>query len=80
MVAVVHDFGGDPIADATVTLTLPGRGVTNQPLVFDGSQGDFILNVNMPGAGTNVPYVIKASASILPQPLVKSGLLVAASN
>ncbi|HEX3107624.1 MAG TPA: hypothetical protein VHU41_00930 [Thermoanaerobaculia bacterium] len=80
VVAVLDDFSGDPIAGAAVTLTLPGLGVTDQPLVFDDARGDFILTVNMPGAGTNVPYVIRASAPMLAQPLEKSGLLAAASN
>src|SRR5947209_1191889 len=80
IVAVLADFSGNAIAGAVVTLTLPGLGVTDQPLVFDSDGGDFILNVNMPGAGTNVPYIIKASAPTLAQPLEKRGLLAAASN
>ena len=80
VVAVLDDVSGTPIPNATVTLTLPGFGVTNQPLVQDVALGDYILNVNMPGAGTEVPYVIKASAPSLAQPFEKSGLLRAASN
>jgi len=80
VMGVLADFSGNPIAGAVVTLTLPGLDVTDQPLVFDSDGGDFILNVNMPGAGTNVPYVIKASAPTLAQPLEKRGLLAAASN
>lgn len=80
VVAVLEDFSGNPMAGAKVTLTLLGFGVTDQPLTFDSERGDFILNVNMPGAGTEVPYVLKASAPALPQPLEKSGMLKAASN
>ena len=78
VVAVFSDFSGEPVPDATVTLTLPDLGITNQPLVFDAAGGDYILNVNMPGAGTDVPYVIKAAAPGLA--FEKSGLLAAASN
>jgi hypothetical protein len=80
VVVVLDDLAGDPIPDATVTLTLPSSGISERPLPHDTALGDYILNVTMPGPGTSVPYVIKASAPSLTKPFQSSGILVAASN
>jgi len=80
VVVVLDDFSGDPIPDATVTLTLPTAGIHDQPIPHDVANGDYVLNVKMPGAGTQLPYVINASAPSLPKPFKASGQLVAASN
>jgi len=80
VVVVLDDFNGDPIPNATVTLTLPTAGITNQPVPLDATNGDHVLDVAMPGAGTNLPYVITASAPSLPEEFRASGLLVAAAN
>jgi hypothetical protein len=80
LVVVLDDLSGDPIPDATVTLTLPSSGSKDQPVPHDAALGDYVLNVKMPGPGTNVPYIIKASAPSLPKPFQSKGILLAASN
>jgi pimeloyl-ACP methyl ester carboxylesterase len=80
VVAVLDDFGGDPIPDATVTVTLPGFGITDQPLTFDPALGDYFLDVNMPGPGTASSYMVRATAPTLQQALEVDGSLHAASN
>jgi pimeloyl-ACP methyl ester carboxylesterase len=79
VVVVLDDFDGVAIPNASVTLTLPGMGVTNQPIPQQPN-GDYLLTVQMPGPGTHVPYVITASAPSLTQPFKATGLLVASSN
>jgi pimeloyl-ACP methyl ester carboxylesterase len=80
VIVVLDDFSGDPIPNATITLTLPTVGVNEQPVPLDAANGDYVLTIRMPGAGTQLPYVINASAPSLPQPFKASGMLVASAN
>lgn len=75
----LDDLAGLAIPNAKVTLTLPGHGVTKQPIPQQAN-GDYLLNVTMPGAGTTVPYIVEASAPSLPKAFRATGLLAAVAN
>jgi pimeloyl-ACP methyl ester carboxylesterase len=79
VVVNLDDLSGLPIPNATVTLTLPTQGITKQPIPHQ-TNGDYVLDVQMPGAGTMAPYIIEASAPSLPKSFRASGQLVAAAN
>jgi pimeloyl-ACP methyl ester carboxylesterase len=76
----LDDFNGDPIPGGTVTLSMPTAGINAQPIPQDPVNNDYVLPMTMPGAGTQLPYVIVASAPTLKQPYHASGMLVAAAN
>ncbi|MEA2163380.1 MAG: hypothetical protein QOK37_1507 [Thermoanaerobaculia bacterium] len=80
VVVVLDDLSGDPIPNAKVTVTLPSLGINARTIPFDEANGDYILTVKMPGPGTNVPFVIKASSTALAEGFESSGMLVAAAN
>jgi pimeloyl-ACP methyl ester carboxylesterase len=79
VVVVLDDFDGNPIPNATVTLTISRLGMTEMPLARDAANGDYVLTVRMPSAGP-LRFVINASAPTLPKPFEASGILLSTTN
>jgi len=76
VVVNLDDLTGLPIPNATVTVRLDGTAHA----MPQQANGDYMLDVRMPGAGTTVVYAIEASAPSLPQVFRANGRLVAAVN